>query len=154
MPPLIVTALMDAAAQERFDRLRRSHFPPERNHIDAHLTLFHKLPDVPAISLALQAATRRPVITGQVRRVRGWRGGVAYDIVAPELTALRARLAQEWLGVLSGQDRTKVDLHVTVQNKADPAAAARLHAELAAAFVPYEVHVVGLGLWRYLGGPW
>jgi hypothetical protein len=79
---------------------------------------------------------------------------VAYDVVAPELTELRARLAKEWLGLLSGQDRAKVDLHVTVQNKADPAAAAWLHAELAAAFVPYEVCVVGLGLWRYLGGPW
>ena len=94
------------------------------------------------------------MITGQVRRVRGWRGGVAYDVVAPERTELRARLAQEWLGFLSGQDRAKVELHVTVQNKADPAAAARLHVELAAAFVPYEVQVIGLGLWRYLGGPW
>jgi hypothetical protein len=41
-----------------------------------------------------------------------------------------------------------------VQNKADPAAAERLHAELAAGFAPYDVEVVGLGLWRYLGGPW
>jgi hypothetical protein len=117
VPPLIVTALMDAVAQERFDQLRRSHFPPERNHLDAHLTLFHRLPDDPAISAALQAAVDRPVITARVRRVRG-------------------------------------RLHVTVQNKADPAAAARLLAELGAVFSPYDVQVVGLGLCRYLGGPW
>jgi len=139
MSPLIVTALLDERAQERFDRLRREHFPAERNHLAAHLTLFHHLPDDPAVGEALAAAADRPVITARVRRVRGWRGGVAYDVAAPELTA---------------QDRAKADLHITVQNKADPAAAGRLHAQLAAGFVPYDVEVVGLGLWRYLGGPW
>ena len=153
-PPLIVTALLDADAQERFDRLRRNHFPPERNHLDAHLTLFHRLPDGPAIGAALAVAANRPTITARVRRVRRWRGGVAYDFVAPELTALRAQLAEGWSDLLSAQDRGKSDLHVTVQNKVDPAAAERLHAELTAGFDPYDVEVIGLGLWRYLGGPW
>jgi 2'-5' RNA ligase superfamily protein len=154
MPPLIVTALLDEVAQERFDRLRREHFPPERNHLDAHLTLFHRLPDDPEVDRALAVEARRPPLTAQVRRVRGWRGGVAYDVAAPELSALRARLARAFDPWLSGQDRAKADLHVTVQNKAEPAAAERLHAQLAAGFAPYDVHVVGLGLWRYLGGPW
>jgi hypothetical protein len=152
--PLIVTALLDDQAQEGFDRLRRSHFPPERNHLDAHLTLFHRLPDEPVIVAALEAAANRPVISARVWRVRGWRGGVAYDLAAPELTDLRARLAQGWSDLLSAQDRAKADLHITVQNKVGPAVAAALHAELAAAFTPYDVTVVGLGLWRYLGGPW
>ena len=94
MPPLIVTALLDEVAQERFDRLRREHFPPERNHLAAHLTLFHHLPDDPAVGAALAAAADRPEITARVRRVRGWRGGVAYDLAAPELTDLRAGLAR------------------------------------------------------------
>ena len=153
-PPLIVTALLDERARKRFDRLRREHFPPERNHLDAHLTLFHRLPDTPAIVSALEIAADRPTITARVRRVRGWRGGVAYDLAAPELTALRRQLAQGWSDLLSAQDRAKSDLHVTVQNKADPAAAERLRAELAAGFAPYDVEIVGLGLWRYLGGPW
>ena len=76
MPPLIVTALLDEVAQERFDRLRREHFPPERNHLDAHLTLFHRLPDDPEVDRALAVEARRPALTAQVRRVRGWRGGV------------------------------------------------------------------------------
>ena len=152
--PLIVTALLDEVAQERFDRLRREHFPPERNHLAAHLTLFHHLPDDPAVREALAAAADRPVITARVRRVRGWRGGVAYDVAAPELSDLRAGLASAFVAELTAQDRAKADLHITVQNKADPAAAGRLHAQLAAGFVPYDVEVVGLGLWRYLGGPW
>src|SRR6476620_6311918 len=106
MPPLIVTALLDEVAQERFDRLRREHFPPERNHLAAHLTLFHHLPDDPAVGEALAAAADRPTITARVRRVRGWRGGVAYDLAAPELTALRGRLAQCWSDLLSAQDRS------------------------------------------------
>ena len=44
MQPLIVTLTLDAPARERFDALRRRHFPPERNHLAAHLTLFHALP--------------------------------------------------------------------------------------------------------------
>jgi hypothetical protein len=154
MPPLIVTALLDEDAQKRFDELRRNHFPPERNHLAAHLTLFHHLPDEPAVGAALASAADRSAITARVHRVRGWRGGVAYDLVAPELTDLRAGLAQAFGPWLTAQDRAKADLHITVQNKAHPAAAERLHAQLAAGFTPYDVSVVGLGLWRYLGGPW
>jgi hypothetical protein len=43
--PLIVTLLLDPEAQERSDRLRSAHFPAERNHVAAHVTLFHALPD-------------------------------------------------------------------------------------------------------------
>ena len=57
--PLIVTALLDEQAQEWFDRLRRNHFPPARNHLDAHLTLFHRLPDDPVIVAALEAGFAR-----------------------------------------------------------------------------------------------
>src|SRR6476469_7699644 len=42
--PLIVTLLLDDAAQQRFDALRTAHFPAERNHLAAHVTLFHALP--------------------------------------------------------------------------------------------------------------
>src|SRR5690349_6846802 len=149
MPPLIVTALLDEVAQERFDRLRREHFPPERNHLAAHLTLFHHLPDDPAVGDALAAAADRPEITARVRRGGGWGGGGGYALGPP-----RAGLARTFGAVLTAQDRAKADLHLTVQNKADPAAAERLHAHLAAGFEPYDVRVVGLGLWRYLGGPW
>lgn len=41
-----------------------------------------------------------------------------------------------------------------MQNKVAPEVARALHARLAAEFVPHGVQVPGLGLWRYLGGPW
>jgi hypothetical protein len=40
----VVTLLLDDGAQRRFDRLREAYFPPERNHVAAHVTLFHALP--------------------------------------------------------------------------------------------------------------
>ena len=44
LAPLIVTAELPEALQSRADQLRREHFPPERNHLNAHVTLFHAIP--------------------------------------------------------------------------------------------------------------
>ena len=154
--PLILTAMLGDAVQERFNHLRRTHFPPERNQLDAHLTLFHRLPGEheELIVAELRTAADRDALGARVTQVRRWARGVAYVLTSPPLTDLRSRLAREWRPWLSDQDRTKADLHVTVQNKVEPGAAARLHAELAAGFEPHDVPVVGLGLWRYRGGPW
>ena len=40
---IIVSALLDPDSFAWLDGLRRSHFPVERNLLDAHLTLFHAL---------------------------------------------------------------------------------------------------------------
>ena len=42
--PIIVSALFGGADHAWLDGLRRAHFPPERNRLAAHLTLFHHLP--------------------------------------------------------------------------------------------------------------
>ena len=156
MPPLILTALLDDAAQHRFDELRRRHFPPERNHLDAHVTLFHQLPggQQAAVAATLAVVARRAPIPVQVTGVRSLGRGVAFRLASDELSDLRSELAREWAPWLSPQDRAKSELHVTVQNKVPPAAARALHRQLAAGFVPHLVHAVGLGLWRYLDGPW
>ncbi|NJM07417.1 2'-5' RNA ligase family protein [Candidatus Gracilibacteria bacterium] len=44
--PLILTVLLDEDTFRRFDGLRRTHFPPQRNLIPAHITLFHALPAI------------------------------------------------------------------------------------------------------------
>ncbi len=43
-PPLIVTVALDEGAFAWFEDLRQTHFPPGRNQVPAHLTLFHALP--------------------------------------------------------------------------------------------------------------
>ena len=46
--PLIVTALLGRADHAWLDGERQRHFPPERNQLPAHLTLFHQLPPDPS----------------------------------------------------------------------------------------------------------
>lgn len=41
---LIVTAEIGAADFAWLEGLRRKHYPPDRNHVPAHLTIFHALP--------------------------------------------------------------------------------------------------------------
>jgi len=154
--PLIVTLLLDDAAQQRFDRLRAAHFPPERNWLQAHVTLFHALPGerLPAIRDEVARAAARPPFDVAVTGVRFLGRGVALDLAAPELTALRSSLAAAFDPDLTAQDRQWSRPHVTVQNKVAPDVARTLHAELTAAFVRETVRARGLGLWHYRGGPW
>ncbi len=152
--PLILTLGLDDEAQARFDALRRRHFPPERNHLAAHVTLFHALPDTVAVRDDVRAAADRAPFPVAVTGLRSLGRGVAYVLEAPDLTALRRDLAYGWEHLLTPQDRQRHAPHVTVQNKVAPEQAGALLAELRAGFSPYEVAATGLALWRYLGGPW
>jgi len=155
--PLILTLAFDGRSFAFFDAQRRRYFPPERNLIPAHLTLFHKLPaeheTAIATTLAAAAAQQSPMrldVTG----LRSLGRGVAYVLSSPALARFRYGLAKEWALWLTLQDRQKHQPHVTVQNKVDPGEARALLAELAAAFEPFTVTGIGLDLWRYRGGPW
>ena len=155
--PLIVTLALDGPSFAVFDGARRRHFPPDRNHIPAHLTLFYRLPGTqePAIAAALaQAAESRPPIPLRVTGLRSLGRGVAYTLASPDLDALRARLAGRWPAWLTPQDRQPFRPHVTIQNKVEPAAAAALLAALGRTFSPFDATGEGLRLWRYRGGPW
>jgi hypothetical protein len=56
--------------------------------------------------------------------------GVALSIAVPRLMLLRRELANGWRSWMSAQDGQPFRPHVTIQNKADPAAARALHARL------------------------
>ncbi|MCF6509261.1 2'-5' RNA ligase family protein [Blastococcus sp. MG754426] len=154
--PLVVTLLLDEEDQARFDRLRAEHFPPERNWLQAHVTLFHALPGEHQEQVArdLLSAAGREAFDVAVTGLRLLGRGVAFELRAAELTAVRAGLAAGWDPWLTRQDRQRFAPHVTVQNKVDPAVARGLHERLLPGFVPWTVRARGLGLWRYLGGPW
>jgi 2'-5' RNA ligase len=155
--PLILTLQMDERSQERFDRLRELHFPPERNYLSAHLTLFHKLPGEreTEISTDLREVCReQEPLTLAVTGLRFLGRGVAYELSSPGMSAVRRRLARSWDPWLGSQERQGFKPHVTVHNKVSPERARALHEELQAIFAPFEVEGVGLSLWRYLDGPW
>ena len=62
--PLILSAVLDARVQRRLDALRRAHFPPDRNHLDAHVTLFHHLPGAEEDAVAEAVGRGRPRVPG------------------------------------------------------------------------------------------
>lgn len=136
--------------------LRQAHFPPERNHLAAHVTLFHALP--PSCEAELREALARlaagPAPEGQVEGVMSLGRGTAIRLSSPALAALREDLAERFWPLLSAQDRHRPRLHVTVQNKVTADAAKNLHAQLELAIRPEAFRFHGLGLHAYAGGPW
>jgi len=155
--PLVVTLLLDDAAQAAFDRLRAAHFPAGRNHLRAHVTLFHALPGEREGGVRAElaaAAARVPAFDLTVSGPRLLGRGVALDVTAPELDRLHRGLQEAFGPWLTRQDAQRLRAHVTVQNKVEPAVARALREKLAAAPLPTAATARGLGLWRYRGGPW
>ena len=154
--PLLVTADLPADVFAWAEGLRRRHYPPERNRVRAHVTLFHALP--PSVEgelrrlLARHAALPPPAaeLTGIMKLGRG----TAIDIASPELDSIHAELAHDLHGVLTPQDAARRRLHVTVQNKVTAAEAKALQAELAAQFRKRSFAFAGLALHRWRGGLW
>lgn len=155
--PLILTLALQAGDQARFDRLRALHFPPDRNMLQAHVTLFHHLPGTEreTVQRGLELACAAvPPFSVAVQGLRFLGRGVAYALEAPVLTRLRADLARQWHNWLTPQDRQGYRPHVTIQNKASAETARDLYAGMQAGFAPFTIRAEGLSLWRYLGGPW
>ena len=137
--------------------MRREHFPPERNQLSAHLTLFHHLPPSAADELKHRLTEETRGVRAPRARAAGLMSlgrGVAFRIDASELTAIRARLAEAFAGLLTPQDAGGWRPHVTIQNKVTPSVARLLLGQLQRDFRPREVEVAGLATWWYRGGPW
>ena len=155
--PIIMTAVMGDQDFAWANRLRQAHFPPERNHLHAHVTLFHHLPPFarPEIQQRLRDVTARCAPPeAWLSDVMHLGRGVAYRIDSPALSAMRDELAEAFTGLLTPQDQARPRLHVTVQNKVSPAQSKALHRQLSEEFEPRPFVIKGLGLHYYRGGPW
>lgn len=156
MTPIIVTALFGDGDNGWLQQLRRDHFPPERNQVPAHLTLFHHLPPGIEAELSgrLAALTAAPPPRATITGILDLGGGTAFRVESEELEAIRADLAEAFRGLLIPQDQQGWRPHVTIQNKVVRAEARALQQRLQAGFQPRPLHIRGLASWRYLGGPW
>jgi len=155
--PLVLTAALAPPEQAWLDGWRAEFFPPERNHLAAHLTLFHALvgAEHDAIAATLEAlAARTAPLPARAERLRFLGRGVAVEVHAPALVALRAQLAAGWAGRLTRQDEQPLRPHVTVCNKVTPERARAVERELAARLAPRAFTLPGLALFAYAGGPW
>ena len=152
-----MTALFGKADTAWFDALRRAHYPPQRNQLQAHLTMFHHL----APSLSEELKHRLAEETHRVRppsaRLAGLVSlgqGTAFRVESPGLADIRDRLADAFAPMLMPQDSAGWRPHVTIQNKVAPAEAKALLQRLQADFTPRPVAIAGLASWWYRGGPW
>ena len=154
--PIIVTALLGDVDFAFFNRLRQAHFPPERNQLDAHLTLFHHLPPgiAPELKTRLAEIARGPAPPAMVAGVISRGRGVAFRSESEGLDHIRNDLKQALSGLLTPQDSAGWRAHVTVQNKVEPPVARALKAELEAGFAPRPLRIAGLASWWYRRGPW
>ena len=154
--PLIVSALLGAEDFAWLDALRRAHFPPERNRLPAHLTLFHHLPPslYPELKHRLGDAVRATPPRAEVTGLIDLGGGVALRIVSPGLENIRADLAESFQDVLTPQDRARWRPHVTIQNKVSFSEARALKRRLEADFRPCPLRIDGLAVSAYRDGLW
>lgn len=153
---LIITAELTHGDFSWIEGLRRAHYPPERNQVPAHLTMFHALPPSAEgeVRGRLAHIVRRAAPVAMIAGPMDLGGGVAFRIVSPDLDRLRDELADDLHGLLGAQDDRGWRPHITIQNKVAPKIARALKDSLERGFRERPVGIRGLGLYRYLEGPW
>ena len=153
---LIVAAELGGEDFAWLEALRRAHYPPDRNRVPAHLTIFRALPPSAETEvrsrLARFAHERAP--KARIEGLMDLGGGVAFRIASPDLDRIRSELARDLHGLLSAQDDAGWRPHVTIQNKVAPKISRVLIAALARDFRPRPLVIRGFGLHRHVGGAW
>src|SRR6185503_1428137 len=89
---LIVTAELAAEDFAWLDGLRRRYFPPGRNQVPAHLTIFHAIAPSAERELRGRLAdlAAGPAPAAHLAGVMDLGGGVAFRVVSDDLDGLRS----------------------------------------------------------------
>ena len=113
---LIVTAEIAQRDFSWIEGLRRAHYPPDRNRVPAHLTMFHSLPPSAETELQrrLSRVVRRPAPMARIEGLMDLGGGVAFRIVSTDLDGIRDELVAGLHGLLGAQDSGGWRPHVTI----------------------------------------
>lgn len=155
--PFIVTAELPGDVFGWADTLRRAHFPPERNWLKAHVTLFHAF--APSLREELRRvlariASNHPRPRAAIDGLMNLGRGTALAVTSPAMLAIREEIADHFHGALTAQDHHAPRLHITIQNKVTTPEAKALQAALAPTLVRREFAFVGLGLHVYRNPQW
>lgn len=154
--PLLITAELPPDVLAWADALRRMHYPPERNRLRAHVTLFHALPPSVEKELlqVLADLARRPAPLARIDGLMKLDRGTALAVESVGMVELHGIIAERMHGLLTDQDTRPLRLHVTVQNKVAPEAARALQSSLAPELKPRSFRFYGFGLYAWEGGVW
>lgn len=134
----ILTAEMDDDSFAWLDGLRRRHFPPERNFLPAHLTLFYRLSSAQVARLRSIDLTSAPVEL-RFDHVVFLGSSVALRVRSTELEGLRSEARTAVGDELSRQDSQPWKPHVTIQNKTSGDVARQLYRALDSSFAQRAV---------------
>ncbi|HKR91778.1 2'-5' RNA ligase family protein, partial [Novosphingobium sp.] len=90
--PLLITAELPADVLAWADALRRAHYPPERNRLRAHVTLFHALPPSVKHELlqVLIELARGPAPEARINGLMKLDRGTALAVESPKMVELHA----------------------------------------------------------------
>lgn len=155
--PLILTAQLPTDLFSWATQLRAENYPPELNHLKAHVTLFHALPHFVESELRevlARMVARTPPVPASLDGVMNLGRGTALRLTSPAMLDLRDDIAERFTGLLTEQDSHRIRLHITVQNKVSPAEAKALQARLELQVTSQQFAFRGFELHSYLGGPW
>ena len=155
--PFILTAKLPDDIHSWADKLRKAHFPPERNFLHAHVTLFHAF--APSLleelkSYLPQVAKEFAAPRGEITGLMNLGGGTAIRLNAPDLLEIRRVISDRFHGTLTQQDLHEPRPHITIQNKVKKEAAQALQAELGPQIEQRAFTFPALELHLYQGGPW
>lgn len=154
--PLLVTAELPPDVLAWADNLRRTHYPPERNRLRAHVTLFHALPpwvEDELVQVLADLARARPpeAMTDGLMKLGT---GTAIAIRSPAMVDLHGAIAERMHGLLTRQDAQPLRLHVTIQNKVSSQAARLLHEALGPTLEDRAFRFHGFGLYAWEDPLW
>jgi 2'-5' RNA ligase len=152
---LIITLKIDDTSQQFFDEKRKQYFPAYANFVDAHITLFHKLPsDNQIVYDTLQKLSNTNNFEMQVIGIKNIENFVAYDIASPTLQNLHKAMQAEFTSMLNEKDKEILWPHITVHNKATVYKAFKTHKKLLVDFKPFSITAIGFTTWFYAKKAW
>lgn len=153
--PLVVTLKIDEPSQLFFNEKRIVFFPAHVNYVDAHITLFHKLPaNNKDIETELIAFAKHASFELRITDISLTETSVSYSITSTILQHLHIKMQLKFDRFLNRNDRKILKPHITIQNKVTAYKAQKTQALLLKDFKPFLVNAVGFTSWYYVKGYW
>ncbi len=153
--PLVITLKIEESNQQFFNEQRKKYFPAHCNYVEAHVTLFHKLPSNNSeIEKVLEKFSTRKIFNISGCDIVLQKTAVAYEIASEDLLLLHKEMQDDLQPYLIRNDRKKLWPHITIQNKVTAYKAFKTHAALLSTFKPRYATAIGFSCWYYVKGYW